>query len=205
MTKKRSGLAEFKSQVMLLILIIILGINFLLALTLMQTVPNLKLLAQIITPELSRTQQTLRVVPLESSPLYDAEMEELFVRSYLDWRLTYFPDLREMQYRWGPGGPVWWLSSPQVYGQFYKGKKWLSEYVKTNSVTRSIDIKSMYHLDNDWTIEVEVFTLAGETVTSQIFVVNLTTSYKGTVLTSKRLMNPRGFMVRKYKASVKRG
>ena len=205
MKQQKKGMAEFKSQIMLLILGMILAINFLLALTLLQTAPQLKLLAQIVPPELSRTNQALRVTPLESSPIYDEEMEEFFVRSYLDWRWTYIPDLREMLYRWGPGGPVWWLSSAAVYGKFYQGEKWLEQYIKEHTATQSIDIKSVYHLDNIWTIELEAYSFLGEKVTSKTFVINLKTSYKGRVLMSKRLINPRGFMVIEYSAKEKRG
>ncbi len=205
MEQKKGGVAEFKSQIMLLVLIIVMASNFILALTLMQTTTRLKLVAQVITPELSRTDQTLRFSPLESSSLYDTEMEELFVRAYLDWRLTYFPDEAEMMYRWGPGGPVWFLSSQRVFGQFFKGKKWLEEYVKDHHATQSIDIKSMYHLDNVWTVEVDVYTFEGETVTTQTYVINLKTTDRGRVSRSQRMMNPKGFMVIEYSANVKRG
>lgn len=207
--KTKTALAEFKSTVALILLCVVLGFNFFLAFTLMQTVPKIKLLAQILVSESLESRQNVRAEPFESNIIDKKMLEEMFVRSYISLRFTYFPDEAQMRYTWGTYGPLWFLSSPRIYRQFWNNTigpyKKLPEYIKANPLTQSVDIKSMFKRDNIWIIEVQVYQLQGGTITEKTYTLNLTVTYVDErKVFNNRMVNPYGFVVVRYTQTEKR-
>lgn len=201
---KNNFTPEFKASLALFVLAFFLALNFVLAFSLLKTVPELKLLAHVFVPETRTSDDIVRTWPIESQNRYTKEMEELFVRQYIEARLTYYPDYQEMSYLWGVYGPVWFLSSSQVFQQFYMSPKQLQEYIKQHKETRSVEIQSIHRIDNIWTLEVIVSELDGEQLFHQTWIVNLTLGYNSSRKSfHSLLLNPQGLVVLRYKQTEK--
>lgn len=129
--------------------VFLLVLLVLLTLTAWQMTKELHVAAQFFpttqnSPTLREFSQLNTISPLEISGKDKEQIEEMLVRYYLEMRYTQIPDKREMYFRWGKGGPIFYLSTPSLYYEFAKNLK-----IETlPDLIRTIDIKDVVHKGN---------------------------------------------------------
>lgn len=122
----------------------------------------------LIVKDQSSSQDMVRYEPITTKMSSENQMLEMFIKQYVSLRNTVINDEQEMQTRWGYGGIVEYLSSPEVYRDF----------VGQNA--GSVD--KMF--DNDYSSEVRIDSYSKVSENSPVWVVyftvyNLSRSPKG--------------------------
>ena len=187
-SKRISTLVFFRLS--LLGAVFLLVLLTLLALTAWQMTKELHVVAQFFpttknSPTLSEFSQLSTISPLEISGKYKDQIEEMLVRYYLEMRYTQIPDRGEMYFRWGVGGPVFYLSIPSVYYNFAGNLE--NKVEGLPNLIRTIDIKSVKHRGNIFDV---TFALYEHLPTGQIQV-----QYRNVVLeysyaSSRKIFSP---------------
>ncbi len=158
------------------------------------------------------SENVVRYEPIDKKMPSEKQLTEMFIRQYIIVRNTVINDEQEMRTRWGPGGIVQYMSSPEVYWDF------VGKNVKT--------IDKMF--DNGYSSEVQIDKIGKESEDSPAWLVTFTTfnlskarnssgsltlktmRYKASItpayiperrLLRTRLLNPIGFTVIKYNQS----
>ena len=151
----------------------------------------------------NKNEQIINIEPITNIPDKDLITESL-IRQYVTQRNTMTSDLEDMTTRWGPEGPVKWMSSDIVYTDFYSktGAEAL-EQIRTKGLTREIEIFSVNKLSKDvWQAEIETRDMVPEaeapTVSRWTILLRVDYFLNSRVKYSLRLKNPLGFTVREY-------
>ncbi len=152
----------------------------------------------------SRDEQVVRIRPLAKNMSAEDIISEAMIRQYVLLRNTMIPDVDEMTFRWGPDGPIRWMSSAQVYNQFAKTvKDWLAR-VKLEGLTREVRIESVVRNQNIWLVYIitrDMLPEAEEPAISR-WRIRLSIKYfakdQREVKYIDRLKNPLGFAVDGY-------
>ncbi len=200
-----NGSGERRAKFWMFFASILMGINLFLILTLLQMTPELKVIAQILTTSPMQSNQLLQTEPFSRRGGEKNLIDETLVRFYMDSRYSTFHDKREMEYRWGRGGPVARLSSPDVYDKFRGGLPEDMSSVANAHSTTSIDILSLTRLDNIFTIEFDVYTYNRGTISSKRKVAIVTVGYHPSrKFFNTNYSNPFGLFVRSYEESAKK-
>ena len=92
-------------------------------------------------------------VPLKESKLID----EMLIRFYIENRYFYVPDRDELTYRYGVDGPVWRLSSSNVYNSFIASKGNFIEDTQKNFDTTTVDIWQINRRDNVFYVDFDIY------------------------------------------------
>lgn len=153
--------------------------------------------------------EVVRYEPMTTKMSSLRQMTEMFVKQYVIMRNTVINDEREMRTRWGPGGIVAYLSSPQVYKEFVGENADKIENLFDNDFSSEVRIDKIGKIGENnpvWVVNFTVFNLSrnqeggGALVLKEIkYRASVTPSYlpfRGFV--SPRLINPMGFTVMKY-------
>ncbi len=150
-----------------------------------------------------KNEQIIDIKPITNLPDRDLITESL-IRQYVTQRNTMTSDLEDMSTRWGPEGPVKWMSSDIVYADFIsKTGSDALEQIRTKGLTREIDIFSVNKLSKDvWQAEIETRDMVPEasapTVSRWTILLRVDYFLNSRVKYSLRLKNPLGFTVREY-------
>ncbi len=150
-----------------------------------------------------KNEQIVNVDPITNLPDKDLITEAL-IRQYVTQRNTMTSDLEDMAKRWGPEGPIKWMSSDIVYTDFYsKTGADALEQIRTKGLTREIEIFSVNKLSKDvWQAEIETRDMVPEasspTVSRWTILLRVDYFLDSRVKYSLRLKNPLGFTVREY-------
>lgn len=152
----------------------------------------------------SRDEQVVRIRPLAKNMSAEDIISEAMIRQYVLLRNTMIPDVEEMTFRWGPDGPIRWMSSAQVYNQFAKTvKDWLAR-IKLEGLTREVRIESVVRNQNIWLVYIitrDMLPEAEEPAISR-WRIRLSIKYfakdQREVKYIDRLKNPLGFAVDGY-------
>lgn len=143
------------------------------------------------------------------------QMMELFIRQYVILRNTVINDQREMQSRWFAGGMVSYLSSIDVFEEFYKPVEKNLELYGKNKLSREVEIISIGKVGGEkspvWKVDFKTYDLSpldrNETTGEMILRTEywtasvVATFVPSRMFLSKRLVNPLGFTVTKYHQS----
>ena len=152
----------------------------------------------------SRDEHVVRIRPLAKNMSAEDIISEAMIRQYVLLRNTMIPDVEEMTFRWGPDGPIRWMSSAQVYNQFAKTvKDWLAR-IKLEGLTREVRIESVVRNQNIWLVYIitrDMLPEAEEPAISR-WRIRLSIKYfakdQREVKYIDRLKNPLGFAVDGY-------
>ena len=130
-------------------------------------------------------------------------VSDAYVRQYVVLRNTVTPNLDEMSLRWGPDGPIKWMSADLVYADFVSKNGELLEQMRNDGLTRDVDIISVNKLSPDiWQAEIETKDLMPHSPEPSIsrwtILLRVGYSVNARVKHSQRLKNPLGFIVREY-------
>lgn len=152
----------------------------------------------------SRDEQVVKIRPLAKDMAAEDIISEAMIRQYVLLRNTMVSDVEEMSFRWGPDGPLRWMSSAQVYNQFTKTvKDWLSR-IKLEGLTREVRIESVVRNQNIWLIYIVTRDMLPEAEEPAISRWRIKVSIKYFAKDQKevkyidRLKNPLGFAVDGY-------
>lgn len=152
----------------------------------------------------NKEEQVVRIRPLSKDMAAEDIISEAMIRQYVLLRNTMISDIDEMSFRWGPNGPLRWMSSPQVYNQFNKTvKDWLSR-IKLEGLTREVRIESVVRNQNTWLVYIVTRDMLPEAEEPAIsrWRIRLSIKYfaqdQREVKYINRLENPLGFSVDKY-------
>lgn len=174
-------------------------------LTLSNMAPQVAVLPQLFSPDIMRFGQRLEATNLNAGQqLTDRKLiDEMLVRFFVENYHFYIPDQWELDYRYGPLGPVARLSTPAVYRQFMADKKDYRADVENKPYTQMADITDVSRRDNVFTVDFDLYEL-------QDFQVRKTGSrratlrvgfYKGRKQYLTDFVNPFGLTVEVYDES----
>ncbi len=136
------------------------------------------------------------------------QMTELFVKQYVIIRNSVINDEQEMKTRWGEGGIIAYLSTPEVYREFVGKNAKNTENMFEKGFSKEVRIDSLNKVSDSspaWIVNFTVYTLSQKNNgNSLVFTktkmrASVTPKFipeRRTVFT--RLVNPLGFVVLKY-------
>lgn len=136
------------------------------------------------------------------------QMTELFVKQYVIIRNSVINDEQEMKTRWGEGGIIAYLSTPEVYREFAGKNAKKTEKMFEKGFSKEVRIDSLNKVSDSspaWIVNFTVYTLSQKNNgNSLVFTktkmrASVTPKFipeRRTVFT--RLVNPLGFVVLKY-------
>lgn len=199
------GLSEKLAKFWMIVTSIIIGINLFLVLTLLQMAPKLQVVAQVLTSSPMTSVQLLQTEPFSQSTSDKKLIDETILRFYLDSRYNTFQDKDEMNYRWGPRGPVAFFSSPGVYRAFSAGLQEKVNTISRNKSSTSIDIISVSRIDNIYTVEFDVYTYMRGQVSKKRRIAVVEVAYSPARRSFNALhSNPFGMYIQKFTETIKK-
>ncbi len=181
-----------------------LCVNIVLIVSILNMIPLNRITPFMLTFQ-DKTEQIVDIKPMIEST-NDSTMAETitesYARRYIVQRNTLLPDIDEMTTRWGPEGPIRYMSSPLVYKNFVDETKEVLNQARDSGLTRSVDVISVNRMTNDvWQAEIETKDMSYGTSEPAVsrYTVLLRISYEKTeVKYSRRQKNPLGFTVTEY-------
>mgnify|MGYP005968549351 CR=1 FL=1 len=180
-----------------------LCVNLVLLLAITHMMP-LKRVEPFLLTFQSKDEQVVKIRPLAKDMSAEDIISEAMIRQYVLLRNTMISDVDEMSFRWGPDGPLRWMSSAQVYNQFAKTvKDWLSR-IKLEGLTREVRIESVVRNQNIWLVYIVTRDMLPEAEEPAISRWRIRLSIKYFAKDQKevkyidRLKNPLGFAVDGY-------
>ena len=180
-----------------------LCVNLVLLITIAHLMP-LKRVEPFLLTFQNRDEQVVRIRPLSKDMQAEDVISEAMIRQYVLLRNTMISDVDEMAFRWGPEGPLRWMSSSQVFNQFRKTvKDWLAR-IKLEGLTREVRIESVVRNQNTWLVYIVTRDMLPEAEEPAIsrWRIRLSVKYfakeQREVKYVNRLKNPLGFAVDKY-------
>ena len=178
--------------------------NFILILTIGQLLPLYRLESFMLTFE-NKQEQVYNIQPLSDMDSRK-EITETFVREYVLMRSAFSSNMKEMESRWLPGGPIQEMSSSAVYQAFIeKTAKKALDIIKNKGLVRSVRIMTVNELGNGmWQVEYETRDMYPSSPAPQVeyWTASLRVGYrKKSVKYGERLNNPIGFTVVRYALS----
>lgn len=153
-----------------------------------------------------------RYEPIDRKMPSEKQLTEMYVRQYVSLRNTVINDEQEMRTRWGPGGILQYMSSPEVYKEFIGDNMETVEKMFDSNYSSEVYIdKISKESENSpvWSVRFTVYNLS-KTRNSSGSLTLKTMRYKASVtpvyvverrLLKARLYNPIGFTVVKYSQS----
>ena len=138
------------------------GLMFLMVwivLTLSHMAPQVAVLPQLFSPDIMRFGQRVEATNLNAGEqLTDRKLiDEMLVRFFVENYHFYIPDRWELDYRYGPLGPIARLSTPAVYRKFMADKKDYRTNVENKRYTQMADITSVSRRDNVFTVDFDLY------------------------------------------------
>lgn len=202
--KSHPNYAEALAKFWMMIAAVLIALNLFFILTLVQMAPQLKIVAQILTSPMN-SNQFIQTEPFESEISDKNLIEQMLVRNYLIHRYAIFADEEEMNFQWGPFGNVAQLSTPAVYGAFYNGLGELREKIKQLGFTQNIDITKIERHDDIWTVEFDIYKMAGGVTQKRTKVAVLETAENPARRSYRTdFSNPYGFFILNYTDAEKK-
>ena len=180
-----------------------LCVNLVLLLAIVHMMP-LKRVEPFLLTFQNKDEQVVKIRPLARDMAAEDIISEAMIRQYVLLRNTMISDVDEMSFRWGPDGPLRWMSSAQIYNQFAKTvKDWLSR-IKLEGLTREVRIESVVRNQNIWLVYIVTRDMLPEAEEPAISRWRIRLSIKYFAKDQKevkyidRLKNPLGFAVDGY-------
>jgi len=178
-----------------------LAANFALLLAIGNMLPLKRVEPYLLTFQ-NKEEQVVKIRPLSADLGASDIISEAMIRQYVLLRNTMTSDVEEMTFRWGTDGPMRWMSSDRVYGEFNKTRQdWLNR-IKIDGLTREVRIESVVRQQNLWIVYIQTRDMLPEAEEPAIsrWKVQVKIRYfgKNEVKYVNRLKNPLGFVVEGY-------
>ncbi len=158
------------------------------------------------------SENVVRYEPIDKKMPSEKQLTEMFIRQYIIVRNTVINDEQEMRTRWGPGGIVQYMSSPEVYLDFVGKNVKEIDKMFDNGYSSEVHIDKIGKESEDspaWLVTFTLFNLSKARNSSGSLTLK-TMRYKASItpayiperrLLKARLLNPIGFTVIKYNQS----
>lgn len=150
----------------------------------------------------NKDEQVVRIQPLAANLAASDIISEAMIRQYVLLRNTMVSDVEEMAFRWGQDGPMRWMSSERVYGDFSKTLRGWLDRIRIDGLTREVRIESVVRQQNLWVVYIQTRDMLPEAEEPAIsrWKVQVRIRYFATknVKYIDRLKNPLGFVVDGY-------
>ena len=119
-------------------------VMFFLSLTVWQASGSFRLVGFLMREDSRTSADMFEAVSLSKNEGRElrSQLEEMFVRYYVEMRETILPAGTELKRRWGVGGPVHMLSSPRVYNKFKPSEEDMAR-IQESHQQRTVDILSV--------------------------------------------------------------
>lgn len=153
----RFSAKELSVRGWLVITAILMAINIFLALTLAHFAPEIRVVAQLFSPNIMNFSHLNEATSFEGQVSDKRLIDEMLVRYYIRMRHDFIRDEYELTNRWGPRGPIARLSAPDVYQAFFAKNGNLEETVKRYPGTASVHITDVSRLDNIFTVDFDIY------------------------------------------------
>lgn len=161
------------------------------------------------------TEEMVRHEPIAIDMASKEQLMEVFVRQYVIYRNTVINDRIEMMTRWYPGGMVNFLSSDEIYNDFYKYQQKVWKYNEDNQISQEVEIISIGKIGGKksgvWKVDFKTYEVSqrnrsgenGSLILNVRYWTASVTPYfiPNRMFTGRRLINPLGFTVIRYNQS----
>lgn len=138
--------------------IVLMTVCILLVLTLLNMAPQVKVIPQMFSPDSMTFPQLIEATNINALNAQERRLiDEMMVRFYIENRHFYIPDRAELDYRYGPRGPVGRLSAPAIYNKFIAGKGNYAENIANDDGARTVDILNVTRRDNTFTVDFRLY------------------------------------------------
>lgn len=176
--------------------------NIVLILAIMQVLPLYRVEPFLLTFQ-NKEEQVYNIQPIKGRMEDQKTITEVFVRQYVLLRSSFDRDVREMEARWMPGGPVQEMSSSAVYTEFLeKTAKKALDLIRARSLQRNVRILTVNELGRGlWQVEYETQDMYPDSPAPEVnyWTASLRIAYnRKSVKYGERLKNPVGFTVVRY-------
>lgn len=165
-SKSNPNYAEALAKFWMIVAAVLIAMNLFFVLTLLQMAPELKIISQVLTEPMN-SNQFIQAEPFESDISDKNLIEQMMVRNYITHRYTMFPDEEEMNFQWGPNGLISQLSIGRVYSAFYESLGELPKQIRQMPFTQGVDIRSINRHNDIWTVEFDIYRMAGGALQKQ--------------------------------------
>ncbi|MDO4161408.1 MAG: type IV secretion system protein [Pseudomonadota bacterium] len=195
------------SRLVMVCAVLSLGAFLCASLVIFRLAPEIIVEPLLITSQ-NDSETMVRYEPITPKMPSIKKMTELFVKQYVIMRNTVINDEDEMRTRWGPGGIVAYLSTPQVYREFVgKNIKDVGRMFE-KGYSKEVRIDSVGQVSESspaWIVNFTIYNLSQKNETNGLTLkktkmrASLTPRFipeRGAVYA--RLINPLGFTVIKY-------
>ena len=156
----------------------------------------------------NKDQQVISVTRPSVETLDSDILKESLVRQYVLARFGIGSDLSELEERWGPKGPVYWMSDQPIYDEFVQKESIPAQNLaRKDNFVRNVRILSVNKTraggatgSDEWQVELEfqdIDRVASKPVISH-YRADLATAFRPTregLVWADRLKNPLGFVV----------
>ena len=199
------------SRLVLLCAIISLGLFLSASLVIFRLAPEV-MVEPLLVIRQNDSQGMVRYEPITMKMPSIRQMTEMFIKQYVIMRNTVINDENEMRTRWGPGGIVFCLSSPDVYNDFVGAN--INSIDKMFDPGYSSEVKiDEIHKEGEtgsvWTVIFTIYNLSKARGKDGSLLLKIK-RYRASItpkfiperqLYRTRLINPLGFTVMKYNQS----
>lgn len=166
--------------------------------------------------EQDQSEEMVRYEPIAPDMPSSRQIMETFIKQYIIVRNSVINDEREMQSRWYGGGIVNYLSSPQIFNEFYTKEVEKNFFnILQSGAVRDVEIISINKAGGEnsrvWTVKFNTYELNPNYRNEISGAMRLITRYWTASISaifvpermflSRRLMNPLGFTVVQYSQS----
>lgn len=199
------------SRLVMLCAVLSLGFFLCSTLVIFRLAPEIIVEPLMLVANQKDSESMVRYEPINTKMPSLKQMTEMFVKQYVIMRNTVINDEQEMTTRWGYGGIVHYLSSPDVYDEFVGKNAQNIKFMYDNEYSSEVYIEKAVkdEITSAWTVDFAVHNLSrGRNSTGALTLKTL--RYRASVtpryyperyFVARRLVNPLGFTVIKYNQS----
>ena len=154
-----------------------------------------------------KKQQIISVARPSAETLNSEMLKQTLVRQYIFARFGMTADLAELEERWGPGGPVFWMSEGTIYDEFFNEATRLKMLAQDDNLMREVSILTVNRIkagvdgnSDIWQVEfvIKESNRMSTKPINKTYVAQLETKFvptKAGLSWADRLRNPLGFKV----------
>lgn len=155
----------------------------------------------------NKNEQIIRVIPFRRNLIEDRDITESLIQQYVLLRNTVTSNYEEMTQRWGVDGPVRYMSTEAVFGEFVQKNTPILVKLKDEGFTRDVFIRTATRTTTRgaqayWQVDMRTRdmlpTRASPEETCWTVGLEIGYFYNSRVKYEDRLKNPLGFMVSRY-------
>ncbi len=185
------------------------------SLALFKLAPTVTVEPFLIISNQKTSDDMVRYEPIAHNMASKEKLMELFIKQYVIYRNSIVNDEIEMMTRWYAGGMVHFLSSDEVFADFYEGFNVRMQDILQRQLSREVEILSVGRVGGKnskvWKVDFKTYEVSQRDRSESSGSLILQTQYWTASITAyfipyrlfmgRRLINPLGFTVTRYNQS----